>query len=428
MRDVGFISTDDPRWVEALDRISHDVYHRPEYVQLAAATVSGQASAFLWRVGERWALVPLVVRDLPASASHILGDIPSTIRGFGPNQQPRWCDGVSPYGYGGPISNAPGHCEEEVFYDLMRHARLMGLVTLFLRAHPVLSSAFRPFQGDCSIAIGTTYSISLKEAEQTISSESNEEKREELRTTSLLNRYRSSYRQEIRKLLRDSSIEYSLNDWRHLPSFASLYRQNMANLGADPSYFFSDTYFRDSHMRLPNRVFLLSATREGQFIGGVMLYGCRHNDQDAQGGGIAQYHLTAYQDEWRVKGLPKGLVHKAALWASRQGYQNFHLGGGLGGQNDSLAHFKQGFHPHPHHFRVYRLVTDNDGYQRIVDRLAPQERDYFPIYRNSGGQAARVGAGEAREGKGSPPEQDSETKGKCPGRESNSHSVARTGF
>ena len=409
MRDVGFISTDDPRWGAALDRISHDVYHRPEYVQLVAATVGGEACAFLWRMGERWALIPLVMRDLPATASQILGNPTPIMGGLEPNRHSRWCDGVSPYGYGGPISNAPGHCEEEVFYYLMRHARRVGLVTLFLRAHPVLSSAFRPFLGDSSITIGTTFSIPLKEAEETISRESDEEKREELRTTSLLNRYRSSYRQEIRKLLRDSSIEYSLNDWRYLPSFASLYRQNMTHLGADPSYFFSNTYFRDTQAGLPNRVFLLSATREGRFIGGVMLYGCRHNEQDAQGGGIAQYHLTAYQDEWRVKGLPKALVHKAALWAARQGYQCFHLGGGLGGQNDSLAHFKQGFHPQAHPFRVYRLVTEIDGYQRIVDQLPPQERDYFPVYRISGGQAARERSKEEQAEPMSPPDEVSTT-------------------
>ena len=50
--DVAHVELDDPRWSEALARLPHDFYHRPEYVGLDADWNHARPMAFLARAGE----------------------------------------------------------------------------------------------------------------------------------------------------------------------------------------------------------------------------------------------------------------------------------------------------------------------------------------------------------------------------------------
>src|SRR5437773_4623041 len=73
------------QWVEALERVSHDIYHLPEYVVLDARVSGGSAMAFWYSEEDRVLLLPLIFRDVPDSGM---------------------LDVISPYGYPGPVSDA----------------------------------------------------------------------------------------------------------------------------------------------------------------------------------------------------------------------------------------------------------------------------------------------------------------------------------
>jgi GNAT superfamily N-acetyltransferase len=146
----------------------------------------------------------------------------------------------------------------------------------------------------------------------------------------------------------------------------------MERLSASTTYFFDDHYFSELRRRLNGRVFLLSAMNGEQYVGGALLFGCSN---------LLQCHLTACHEEWRDKGLPKALVHRAAEWGAHNGYRAFHLGGGLGGSNDSLAYFKRGFNPVPYAYRVYRMIIDRSFYRAVISDTAAAATTYFPVYR-----------------------------------------------
>lgn len=352
-RDAEFISTEDVRWESALQLIPHDIYHTPEYVTIAAATADPpqKAAAFYWREGDACALVPLLFSEFPPSLARVLPERRGTF----------WGDGCSPYGYGGPITNRPGQCEPQVLFALRKAAKAAGILTLFLRGHPLLGSAFCAFEGDDSSCIGTTYAIDL------LKDQGNTEI-----GRALIRSYRSSHGKRVKAILSDSSIQFILDDWRQVSQFSRLYRKNMERLSASTSYFFDDHYFSELRRRLNGRVSLLSAINGEQYVGGALLFGCSN---------LLQCHLTACHEEWRDKGLPKALIHRAAEWGAHNGYRAFHLGGGLGGSNDSLAYFKRGFNPVPYDYRVYRMIIDRSFYRAVISDTAAAATTYFPVYR-----------------------------------------------
>lgn len=352
-RDAQFISTEDIRWETALRLIPHDIYHTPEYVHIAAATADPpqQAAAFYWREGDACALVPLLFSEFPQSVVRYLPDRRRTF----------WGDGCSPYGYGGPVTNRPGQCEPHVLFSLRKAAEKAGILSLFLRAHPLLESAFCPFEGDDSSCIGSTYAIDL------LKCRGNSEI-----GPALIRSYRRSHGKQVKGFLADAAVQFTINDWGQLNQFCGLYRENMVKLRAGSSYFFDLLYFSELKRRLNGGVFLLSAQDGKQYVGGALLFGYCN---------ILQYHLVACHDEWRDRGLPKAMVHRAAEWGAKNGYRAFHLGGGLGGSNDSLAFFKRGFNPVSYVYRVYRLVMDELFYRAILNDIAAAG-DYFPAYRS----------------------------------------------
>lgn len=55
------------------------------------------------------------------------------------------------------------------------------------------------------------------------------------------------------------------------------------------------------------------------------------------------YHLSGVKYEFRPLAPTNLLLYEAALWGSKQGFESFHLGGGLKSSEDGLFKFKQAF-------------------------------------------------------------------------------------
>ena len=85
--NTAWLAPQDPRWSAALAGLAHDVYHLPEYVELAAGDEGGEAVAFWAEYDGHTMLVPLLERRLPES----LGC------------DAIWHDAAGPYGYPAPL-------------------------------------------------------------------------------------------------------------------------------------------------------------------------------------------------------------------------------------------------------------------------------------------------------------------------------------
>jgi hypothetical protein len=151
----------------------------------------------------------------------------------------------------------------------------------------------------------------------------------------------------------------------------------MDRVGASAYYRFDGSYFEGLRQWLGERIHLGVVEIEGAVAGGALF---------VETGGLVDYHLSA-TDEARVRERPtKLLLHFMRTWARERGNRLMHLGGGLGGREDSLFDFKSGFSSVRHPYRTLRLVTDETRYDELVRERDPDAGSndpsaFFPAYR-----------------------------------------------
>jgi ribosomal protein S18 acetylase RimI-like enzyme len=336
---ASLLNVDAAEWGAVLRAAPHDFYHLPAYVALSARQMGGQPRALYVADGQRTMLLPLVVRGIPGGGQ----------------------DATSPYGYPGPIgigtddptflrvSLAAGR---QVLHDA-------GLASAFVRLHPLLNPT--PPEGVGTVVRhGETVSIDLT-----------------LPTDDLWAQTRLGHRQNISRAVRLGFVARMDDEWRHLESFKRLYRETMERRSATPFYFFDDAYFDGLRDALGERLNLCVVEDDGAVAAAGLF---------VETNGIVQYHLSGAADAYLAVQPTKLLLHFVLGWAKARGNQVLHLGGGVGGNNDSLLHFKGGFSPRRHLFATLRMVIDEREYGRLVEardpRLDPGVRGgFFPAYR-----------------------------------------------
>jgi hypothetical protein len=335
---VRLLDPADPQWSEILDGVPHDVYHLPEYVRLSSRTTEpGDPRALVVQTSSGPWLLPLVLRDVPGA--------------------PGVRDAVTPYGYPGPVG-ALGADAASAAAEFLRDQHV---VTLFARLHPLLDPDREPFTGVGELVEhGETVTIDLS-----------------LPDEELWRQTRSRYRSEINRAQRLGHRAYVDDGFVHLDRFMELYAATMERVEASPYYLFGAEYFAGLKDALDASLHLCVVEIDGEIAAGTLF---------TEVGGLVQYHLSASDDRFSADRPTKTLIHFARAWAKARGNRWLHLGGGLGGERDSLFHFKAGFSKLSQPFRTWRVVTDEPTYVDLVRSVHPTSdgRDragFFPEYR-----------------------------------------------
>ncbi|HMB05930.1 MAG TPA: GNAT family N-acetyltransferase [Isosphaeraceae bacterium] len=331
--DFSFIDPDSPRWSEALGATRHDFYHLPSYARLAGRLEGGEAMAFVAEEGGRRLLVPLIVRPIPAGVAGGGGLL----------------DATCPYGYPGLLFDPGAEGEGRVrFLDraieiLLRQLRERNIISLFLRLHPILAHPLEPLARAGHLCQhGETISIDL-----TISEEDNRKQ------------ICSMHRRAIQRAERMGTCARIDREWREIEAFVGLYYQTMWRAGADDAYHFPRDYFSDLRRALDGRLHLCVTELEGRIISAGLF---------AETSGIVQYHLSGSDEEFLAHSPLKAMLDFVRRWAKGRGDRIFHLGGGVGGKEDSLFAFKAGFSRARHPFYTWRAVTDEPAYRALIGR------------------------------------------------------------
>lgn len=344
-------------WLGVLQRsVQHDFYHLPGYHAQAEARGEGQAMLFVHTQGEFTVALPLLLR----AAS------PEGLR-----------DATSVYGYAGPVSShreLPDHAIEGFQQALHRCLSAMGVVAVFSRLHPLIAQG--PWlQGLGHIVpVGPTVSIDLT-----------------LPAEAQWARFRENHRRGIHKLQRQGLVCREDSKLRHLDEFVSLYQETMRRVGAGHDYFFERDYFEALIRDMPSADPRLFVVLNGDTVlAGGLFVGCA---------GIVQYHLGGTRSEF-LKLAPMKLVFEVVRqWAMERGHAVFHLGGGVGAQEDSLFHFKAGFSERRHRFTCWRWVVDETAYADLCQRAGhgaaapaggPATAGFFPAYRSPSNPATAL--------------------------------------
>ncbi len=357
---AAILSPDDPRWLAALGRVKHDIYHLPGYVASASEWERDtQPAAFYAELSGEVCLIPLLIKKLPIQLQ--LPDF--------------WCDFASPYGYPAPVFSCPDDTELIAsFVELFRQeSDKAGACSVFLRMHPLLESRL-PLHSPMSriVTHGETVICDLM-----------------LQEEETLHETRSGHLYDIKRLEK-MKFAISIDDWSQYDEFIRIYRETMIRVEADQYYLFDSKYFASLRASLGDSLHLCCAlSPDGKIVAGGLF---------TEVGDIIQYYLGGSCQEYRKYGAMKYVIHFMRLWGNRKGCAVLHLGGGAGARSDSLFQFKAGFSPLRRKFQTYRMIPNESRYASLcqsVGRIADLEADltstFFPPHRD--GSAASLDLG-----------------------------------
>lgn len=343
-----FLHPEDRRWSDMLRQVPHDVYHLPSYAILAARYEGGQPVAFYARDGCDIMLVPLLLQQVPHNITG-LGDL--------------W-DATSPYGYPSPLFSRPDREEacRNLIGILVQAVRAKGLISLFLRMHPLLSGPLMIWS-ECGDLVqhGQTVSVDLRRPLEVL-----------IRETS------NNHRRGLRKLSK-AGFYAVLDNWNDYPAFIRLYRQTMTRVGARPFYHFEGCYFGDLRELLDSHLHLCSViSPTGELAAGGLF---------TEVDDLMEYHLGGSRTDYPGLAPSKMMFDFMRSWGHARGLRSFHLGGGLGGRKDSLFDFKAGFSSCYRPFHTFRLVVNQSMYDKLCKAWQKEISDerlgdnFFPPYK-----------------------------------------------
>lgn len=342
-------------WTEIVSgSVQHDFHHLAAYHALAEDEGSARARLFHYVDGDHWIALPLLLRSVGGAICHA------------DSSDDLW-DATSVYGYAGPVASH-GDLPEAVlggFRSSLRAAlEEQHVVTLFTRLHPLISRPeWLAGLGECA-DVGQTVSIDLTEPIDVQRA-----------------RYRKDYKRQINRLHRLGADCVRDANGAYLRDFADIYLETMQRVEAAEGYRFDEGYFENLVSRLGDRIHLFVVRLSDEVIGAGLFTLCA---------GIVQAHLVGSRNEYFELSPTKLLFDTVRLWATDQGARVLHLGGGLGGQSDSLFYFKAGFSDRRHEFSIWRWILLPDLERRLRDErqawaarrgLSPETTDFFPAYR-----------------------------------------------
>lgn len=344
-----FISPTDSRWQEFLQEVSHDFYHLPDYVAFAGRHEGGLPSAFMARDGVAGLLIPLLLRMLPET--------------LGAPQN--WCDASSPYGYPSPLFHpATDTIQAEQFLRaFICCCQKADIITVFLRFHPLLPCPLGPFADHGTVVQhGRTVWIDLTAD------------KEQLRRQT-----RENHRRGIARL-KQAGFHARIDHWSDRQGFVEAYSATMERLQAHSFYRFTERYFDDLHEALGDNLHLCSVVSPMAEVAAAGLFTVTD--------GLVQYHLGGTAGRYLELAPSKLMFDHVRSWAKDAGCKAFHLGGGVGGRDDTLFRFKQGFSNLNSDFHTCRMVMNQVRYSCLSRKFMEDKNglrceleEYFPLYR-----------------------------------------------
>jgi Acetyltransferase (GNAT) domain len=356
---VRVTSPTDAYWQQVLQTIPHDFYHLPGYLELEATRHSASAEAMIISDGARVFLLPYLVRDC------------SDLFDFHQYGLDRIYDIVSPYGYPGILVNKLGESAEfiqaclEITYNNWRDR---NICSAFIRLHPILNSYIDTSFSDCKFIFcshGNVVTCDLSKE-----------------TGDIWKQIRSNHRTKIKKLVRAGFTVKIVPMDRYLEIFMDIYRETMDRVHASSFYYFTPTYFERLSQILDNSIQICIVEIDGQVIAASLI---------TELSGIVQYYLGGTRTAFLPQSPATIMFNYIIDWAKHRNNQYFNLGGGFGGNQDSLYHFKAGFSKEVKPFTTIRTIVDQEKYERLtslradhlgVSSLEIKSSSFFPAYRS----------------------------------------------
>lgn len=327
-------------WDSYISRsLLHDVFHSWTYHSL---NTEGEPLLFVYQEGAAFIALPVIKRKI---------------------EDTDFYDMTSVYGYCGPISNV-NSAEiskstlmnfKTAFMDFMTEE---NAVCIFSRLHPFVEQCHLLENIGGLVENGTTLYMDL--------SSSIEEQR---------SKYEKRLGRQVRQLREKGYIIKEAADASEIRAFVDIYHKNMDRLHASPQYYFEEKYFTDI-LKLEgfdNKLLLI-------YDGTTLACGAIVLLSDT----IIRNHLSATSPDYLNESPSKLLTDEISMVGRRLGKKIFHLGGGVGGKEDSLFEFKKRFSDLQVKDHIWCYINDSKAYHNIVAKAGTDidmQSNYFPLYR-----------------------------------------------
>lgn len=260
-----------------------------------------------------------------------------------------YCDFTGVYGYTGPLYDGSGSIDHHMI-RLFEYLKSNGGVSIFSRVNAFTAD---PTYFD-SLA-GRTVFVDLTQGHANI-----------------IGTYKYNLRRDLR-IAREQGLKivYDKSD-SNVNRFYEIYAQTMERANAANSYYFGLDYFKFLLNSKNINSKLVSCVFNGNVVASsIFLY-----SRD-----IVQYFLSGTESNF-VHMMPSKLILDDAICsASDDGYKIFHLGGGVGGQDDGLFAFKKSFSSATADLYLTKVILNPFEYSLISKEL-DRSNLFFPLYRS----------------------------------------------
>ena len=330
---------------------NYDVYYLPEYVAAFQINGDGEPLLFYYEGSGIKAMNVVMKRDI-ALDEKFKGEIPLN----------SYYDIATPYGYGGFLLEGEITKSSLELLDKEYSAKCVedGIVSEFVRFHPVLENDEK-LEGIYDISkLGKTITMRLDSSEQ------------------IWGNLISKNRNVIRKAKKASVEIYWGRSTGLIEKFIELYKATMEKDNAKDYYYFKKDFYNSVLKDLRYNSMIFYAVYEEKIISMSMIL--FSNNQ-------IHYHLSASEQNYQHLASTNLLLFEAACWGVENGYKTFHLGGGLGSQEDSLYKFKKAFNRNSEtRFSIGKKVFSEKVYNNLIqlskkNNNQENNADFFPEYR-----------------------------------------------
>ncbi|GAA4944128.1 hypothetical protein GCM10023314_16420 [Algibacter agarivorans] len=341
------ILTEKNEWDEFLESVEdYGFYHTFDYHQISKSETD-QAVLIKYTNNDIFIGLPLLIRKIEGT---------------------EYFDAISVYGYAGPVgSKTPLNFNtsnyEKTLIDFFNEKKI---VSVFDRLNPYLT-----FQNILFSNLGEgSYFGELEYLGKIVN----------INLSNPLEEQRSKYQRRLKTQINKANRLLSLKvaeTKEDFQEFQDLYYANMKRIKAKKRYFFSDEYFEKfiSSNDYITEVLLAIDNETKKTIAACMF---------VKTNTMVQYHLSGSDEKFLHLNGSKFLIDQMRIKATKEGYKNFNLGGGLGAnENDSLFRFKSSFSDEYHPFFVWKLIVNKEEYDNLCNKnkILKMSSSFFPLYR-----------------------------------------------
>lgn len=331
--------------------INYDVYYLSGYVKAFEIYGEGEPMLFYYEDQEIRAINVVIKRDISKEKS-FAELIPINT----------YFDTITPYGYGGFIieGKITDYNLKSLDEEYKRFCKKKGIISEIVRFHPVLNNRINLEQIYDILLLGKTVTVKLDSQEQ------------------IWNGLSNTSKNRIRKAEKSGVKIYWGRDPKLIDEFIALYNVTMYKNNAKDFYYFTKDFYNSILYDLKYNFMIFYAMYEGKIIAISLIL---HSNKQLH------YHLSGSDIGYLNLAPINLLFYEIACWGYANGFNTFHLGGGLGSKEDSLYKFKCTFNKNSDStFAIGRKIFDEERYNDLIiigckEKEVEGESSFFPAYR-----------------------------------------------